>query len=311
MDTAVLISLVVPVFNEGRHIRSNLAAMLAAVDGIGLPVELVAVDDGSADDSIAQIEALQHSESRIELIALTRNFGKEAAIFAGLEHAQGDAVIVLDADLQHPPSLIPAMIQAWQEGAEVVEAVKRERGDASPLDALFAKSFYALYRRLSGFDIDGHSDFKLLDRSIVDVYLRLPERYRFFRGLVNWLGIESTRITFDVAQRAEGGSRWHRLALLRYAINNVTAFSTIPLAIVTWLGIVTLGIGFVLGVVTLWQKATGTAESGFTTINILVILMGGSIMTSLGIIGHYIGLIYHEVKARPIYIRKLPRRRDG
>lgn len=307
----MLISLVVPVYNEGPRVARHLEIMLAAAHSDDYELELLAVDDGSTDQSASEVERLAGTDERVRLLALTRNFGKEAAIYAGLEHAQGEAVIVLDADLQHPPSLIPQMIQAWRKGAQIVEAVKRERNDPSRVDGLFARAFYSLYRRLSGFDISGHSDFKLLDRQVVDIYLTLPERYRFFRGLINWTGISGQILHFDVEPRTDSPSRWSKLGLMRYAINNVTAFSTIPLALVTWLGCITLAFGVLVALITVVQKLTGNAEAGFTTVNILLILMGGSIMTSLGIMGHYIGKIYVEVKSRPIYICKLPERKDS
>ncbi|MBW5413093.1 glycosyltransferase family 2 protein [Pseudomonas sp. MAG002Y] len=305
----MLISLVVPAYNEGRQLIANLKQILAAAEPCGHDLELVVVDDGSRDDSAAQVAQLAIGDSRVRLVAFTRNFGKEAAVYAGLEHAQGEAVIVLDADLQHPPRLISQMVQEWEEGAQVVEAVKQKRNDASKLDAWLAKGFYSFYRKLSGFDIEGHSDFKLLDRQVVDLYLQLPERYRFFRGLVNWLGVDGAVIHFEVEPRAGEASRWNKVSLLRYALNNVTAFSALPLTIVTWLGCLTLAVGFALLVISLWQKITGSAEEGFTTVNVLLVLVGGSIMTSLGIIGHYVSKIYHEIKGRPIYIKKVPRRK--
>lgn len=303
----VLISLVVPIYNEGPRIIHNLERILSAAQSEQYELELLAIDDGSADESAAEVERLAINDPRVRLLSFTRNFGKEAAVYAGLDHAQGDAVIVLDADLQHPPALIPQMVAQWQAGFQLVEAVKRQRNDPSRLDSLFARAFYSLYRRFSGFDIGGHSDFKLLDRQVVDTYLELPERYRFFRGLVNWLGIESAMLYFDVDAR-EGVSRWSKFGLLRYALHNVTAFSTIPLAIVTWLGCFTLGFGVLLVALTLLQKLTGHAAVGFTTVNILLILIGGSIMTSLGIIGHYVGKIYFEIKSRPIYVCKPAKR---
>lgn len=303
----MLISVVVPVYNEGPRIVHNLERILAAAESDEYEIELLAVDDGSADSSSAEVQRLALTDPRVRLLSFTRNFGKEAAVLAGLEHSRGEAAVVLDSDLQHPPSLIPKMVALWQAGSPVVEAVKRKRNDPSRLDGLFARGFYSLYRRLSGFDIEGHSDFKLLDRQVIDIYLALPERYRFFRGLVNWLGMESEVLHFDVDAR-DGASRWSKFGLLRYALNNVTAFSTIPLAIVTWLGCLTLGFGVLMVAITLLQKLTGHAAVGFTTVNILLILIGGSIMTSLGIIGHYVGKIYFEIKSRPIYVCKPAKR---
>lgn len=296
-----MISLVVPAYNEATQIERNLLHILETMASVAHDCELIVVDDGSQDDSVSTVERAMEKDERIRLVPLTRNFGKEAAVFAGLEHARGDAAIVLDADLQHPPTLIPDMIALWEQGVMVVEAVKRTRTD-SRTSRWMAGLFYHLYRRLSGFDIEGHSDFKLLDRQVLDVYLQMPERYRFFRGLVNWLGVESRALYFDVPCRDVGGSRWRFIGLLRYAINNITAFSTIPLVLVTLMGSLAVALGLLLGGVTLYQKWIGTAAEGFTTLNILLLLLGGMIMISLGIIGHYVGRIYYELKGRPIYV---------
>ncbi|TFH86509.1 glycosyltransferase [Billgrantia azerbaijanica] len=302
-----MISLVVPVFNESARIEQNLLSILASMEGVNISCELIVVDDGSQDDSVQAIERAMQRDERIHLLEFTRNFGKEAAVYAGLEHASGSAVIVMDSDLQHPPDLIPEMIQAWKNGAMVVEGVKRDRGDRGR-SRLMAKLFYGMYRRFSGFDIEGHSDFKLLDRQVLDLYLQMPERYRFFRGLVNWLGVESHVLYFDVPEREAVGSRWQFVGLIRYAINNITAFSTIPLALVTFMGSLTVLFGFLLGAITLYQKWVGTAAEGFTTLNILLLILGGAIMISLGIIGHYVGHVYVELKSRPLYVVR-PRRK--
>lgn len=298
------ISVVVPVFNEGAAAVPNLEQILQLLRALETPFELIVVDDGSRDHSLAAIQELAADQPALRVLAFTRNFGKEAAIHAGLAHARGQCAVVMDSDLQHPPELIAPMLQAWREGYLVVEGVKRQRSDPSPIGRIMATTFYRLYRTLSGFDIEGHSDFKLLDRQVVAAYLDMPERYRFFRGLVNWLGIENHQIIFDVPPRASGQGRWPKLGLIAYAINNITAFSTVPLTIVTLLGIVTVGLGGILGAIALYQKLAGTAAAGFTTLNMLLLLMGGAIMISLGIIGHYVGRIYTEIKARPHYVLK-------
>jgi len=306
-----LISIVLPLYNEALSIVDNSAVLLRCVDGLDYDVELVLVDDGSSDNTFELVTRLAALDDRIKVVAFTRNFGKEAAIHAGLKACSGAAAVVMDADLQHPPSLVPVMIAHWEAGAKLVEAVKSSRNDASLSDAVFAKIFYAFYRQLSGFDISGHCDFKLLDRRLVDLYLSLPERYRFFRGLVNWTGVEGVKVGFDVAARSHGASRWNKLGLIRYALHNITSFSSSPLNFITFLGAGVVFMGVVLGVIALVQKVSGQAVDGFTTINLLVITIGGSIMVSLGIIGHYLGRIYDEIKRRPSYIERLPPKDEG
>jgi len=301
-----LVSIIIPLYNEALSIVDNSAILLQCVDELNYDVELVLVDDGSSDNTFELITQLAALDSRIKVVAFTRNFGKEAAIHAGLKACSGSAAVVMDADLQHPPSLVPEMIAHWESGAKLVEAVKSNRNDASLSDGVFAKLFYVFYRQLSGFDISGHSDFKLLDRQLVDLYLSLPERYRFFRGLVSWTGVESTKVQFDVAARSHGGSSWSKLRLIRYALHNITSFSSSPLNFITFLGTAVVFMGVILGGVALLHKISGQAVDGFTTINLLVITIGGSIMVSLGIIGHYLGRIYDEIKHRPFYIERLP-----
>lgn len=297
-----LISIVVPVFNEASIIRNNLFAILEAAKGEGYVLELVVVDDGSRDNTADEIHAAAKDDARIRPLVFTRNFGKEAAILAGVTEARGEAVIVIDADLQHPPGLVPKMVSLWKQGFPIVEAIKSDRGDEAMANGLSAKVFYWLFERFAGLDIRGHSDYKLLDRAVVQTYIALPEKHRFFRGLINWTGFASATIPFDVPPRESGESRWSKGKLLRYAINNITSFSSLPLRLVTWLGAFTLILGFIVGGISLTQKLDGKAVDGFTTVNLLIILIGGVLMLSLGIIGHYLSHLYDEIKARPSYI---------
>lgn len=300
-----LISLVVPVYNEASIIHANLNAILAAAAGDWYTLELIAVDDGSRDASASEIANAAAQDPRIRAVSFTRNFGKEAAILAGLTHANGDAVIVLDGDLQHPPQLIPKMLDLWRQGIYVIEAIKTDRGNEALHNGVLAHAFYSLFRRFSGLDLKGHSDFKLLDRIVVDAYLAFPERQRFFRGIIGWAQYPSAQIPFSVVERAGGGpSQWSKLKLLRYAIANITSFSSAPLKLVSYLGCITLAFGAVIGTISLIQKFEGKAIDGFTTINLLVIAIGGAILLSLGIIGHYIARLYDEIKARPPYLIK-------
>lgn len=299
------ISVVIPVYNEAEKLIDNITVINQHLSQYSS--EIILVNDGSSDQSVEKINQLCEQHPHIKKVLFSRNFGKEAAIHAGLQAATGAAIIVMDADLQHPPSLLEPMIKAWQQGELVVEAVKSFRNDATWLDRVLAKGFYRLYQTFSGLDIAGHSDFKLLDRKVLDTYLSLPEQHRFFRGIVHWLGFESQKIEFSVMDRSGGGSSWTRLRLAKYAINNITSFSTSPLQIITALGLLSIVFGFIMAALTLFQKASGVSVDGFTTVNLLIITIGGAIMTSLGIIGHYLGKIYEEIKARPLYVTQSPK----
>lgn len=297
-----MLSIIVPAYNEAATILGSLEAILLESDALDMPVELLLVDDGSRDTTAALVSSLAKADGRVRLLGFTRNFGKEAAIAAGLDHARGDVVIVMDADLQHPPELIPCMIERWRQGFAVVEAIKRTRGDTSLASNVSARLFYWLFKRFAGLDLAIQSDYKLLDRSVVERLRAMPERRRFFRGLVAWLGYPAATLPFDVPPRPGGETSWGRLRLMRYAIDNITGFSILPLALIAWIGALMLMVGLVTGGVALYQKFSGTALDGFTTVIILVILASGALMVSLGIVGIYLARIYEEIKGRPAYI---------
>ncbi len=304
--------LVVPVFNEAGLVERSLPEILQAARTAApqSEVRLLAIDDGSSDGTNQALARLRRAQPAIEFIAFTRNFGKEAAIHAGLRHAVealgAEVLVVIDADLQHPPALIAAMLERWREGHDVVEAVKRERGQESAMRRLAARSFYRLFTRISGLNLDEDTDFKLLDRRVAQALLGLGERARFFRGMVRWLGFRSARIEFDVAERAGGSTGWSLLALARYAWRNLTSFSSAPLGIVTALGGVGLGIGVLLGAKAIVDKLQGRALDGFSTVILLQIIFSSLILLALGIIGSYIARIYDELKARPHYVLRPP-----
>jgi glycosyltransferase involved in cell wall biosynthesis len=236
-------------------------------------------------------------------VRLSRRFGKELALTAGLERARGEGVLVMDADLQHPPALIPEMVRAWREERyDVVEAVKTRRGAEPVLARLGARLFYPLFRRLTGFDLEGASDFKLLDRRVLEAWSGMGERNVFFRGMSAWLGFRRKTVPFEVAPRAGGRSGWTPWRLLRLGVNGVTAFSTAPIHVITLVGLVFLAFAFGLGVQTLYNKLSGAAETGFTTVIVLVLMVGSLILISLGVIGLYVARIYEEVKGRPRYV---------
>jgi len=297
-----LISVVIPAYNEERIIGANLPIILETLFCESYDLELIVVDDGSKDTTAAILEDLAALDARIKPVIFTRNFGKEAAVLAGLAEARGAAAIVMDADLQHPPQIAREMIALWRKGIPLVEAVKAERGDANVADGLFAKGFYWAFRKLSGMDLNGHSDYKLLDRQVIDVYLALPERNRFFRGLIHWTGYTSAQIPFSVAERSGGASQWNKLKLLRYAIDNITSFTSFPLKVISALGFATLIVGVLLAALSVLQKFQGEAQDGFTTVIFLIAMIGGVILLSIGVVGHYLARIYDEVKRRPEYL---------
>lgn len=298
-----LVSVVIPTFNEGEAIEINLPSILSELASIeDTELELLVVDDGSVDDTADKVRRLCNEYPQLNLLCLNRNFGKESAVHAGLSHARGDAVVVMDSDLQHPPSLIANMVGLWKEGISVVEACKSSRGKESISSRFLAQGFYALFKMLTGFDITNKSDFKLLDREVVDAYCALPERKRFFRGMVPWLGFSSALIYFDVPQRQQGSTRWPRLKLIKFSLTALSSFTSTPLHLVSLLGALFLFISLVLGGIALYDKFTGSAVSGFTTVILLVLITGSLIMIALGQIGIYIEQIFDEVKQRPTYV---------
>ncbi len=297
------ISVVVPAFNEGVGIQQAIRTLCETCQALGRNYEIVVVDDGSRDDTFARTAEMVDAGMPVRAIKLSRNFGKEAALLAGLQNARGDAVITIDADLQHPPALIPDMVAAWEAGARIVHGVKRSRGDEPWLATVRAKIINALLTRLGGVDVENSSDFKLLDRAAVDVLVQqLPERKRFYRGLAGWIGFRQETLWFDVAPREHGESGWSLHSLLSLAITAMVSFSSLPLRIVGGLGLVTFVLALVVGADAVWSWTRGDAVSGFTTIIITLLLIGSFVMFSLGVIGEYIAKIYEEIKRRPSYI---------
>jgi glycosyltransferase involved in cell wall biosynthesis len=297
------LSVVMPVFREGVQLSAFLAVVRDSLSQCNLPYELVLVDDGSPDDTWRVIVGEAKSSQAIRALRLSRNFGKESALCAGLEHVRGDAVIVMDADGQHPPSLIPDMVRMWQNsGADIVEAIKRRRGRESLSSKLGAMLFYFILNKLSGFHFKGASDFKLMNRKAINAWLEMNERNVFFRGMTVWMGFTTVQIPFEVVPRSAGQSTWSVLKRLKLALVGITAFSSFPLHLVTFAGMVFLGLSVILGLETLYLKLTGQAVSGFATVILLELIIGSFLMISLGIIGEYMARIYEEVKGRPRYI---------
>lgn len=297
-----LLSIVLPAYNEEENIANTSKVLAELLEEQHIEYELVYVSDGSRDNTFSEIQKAAAGNPRIRGVEFSRNFGKEAAIFAGLELAVGNAAIVMDCDLQHPPQVIPRMWELWKNGAEVVEGIKESRGKESLAHRLSAGLFYKVMSGLIKMDMNASSDFKLLDRKVVDVLLTLPERNTFFRALSFWVGFRTESVYYEVQERQFGESKWSFISLMKYAVTNATSFSTLPLQLVTVMGVVSILFSIVLFVQTLIRYLSGTAVEGFTTVILLLLIIGGFLMLSLGIIGHYIARIYEEVKGRPKYI---------
>lgn len=296
------LSIVLPAYNEEQNIANTAAVLSKLLSENEIDYELIFISDGSKDRTYQEIQKASEENPRIKGAQFSRNFGKEAGIFAGLELSGGDAVIVMDCDLQHPPEVIPQMWKLWQEGAEIVEGIKSKRGRESIFYKLSAGLFYKIMSKLIKMDMNASSDFKLLDRKVVNVLLELPERNTFFRALTFWAGFRTTSIEYEVQERQFGTSKWSFLSLMKYAVANATSFSTFPLQLVTVMGVVSIFFSVIIAIQTLVKYLMGAAVEGFTTVILLILIIGGFIMLSLGVIGHYIARIYEEVKGRPKYI---------
>jgi len=300
---APFLSIVVPAHNEGEGIAATLQEIERVVAGCDVAHEIIVVDDGSRDGTYERVRAIATAGLPVKAIRFSRNFGKESALLAGLKAAAGQVVVTMDADLQHPPSLVPIMLERWRAGAKVVHAVKRERTHDAAVTRWRAALFNGLLTRLGGIDVRNASDFKLLDRVAVDaIVVRLPERRRFYRGLADWVGFEQAAVPFDVGVRDAGEGKWSLRALFDLATTAVVSFTAAPLRIVTVLGLLTLGFALLVAADTVRSRLAGSAVSGFATLEITLLLLGSFIMISLGIVGEYIAKIYDEIKARPHFI---------
>ena len=298
----MLLSIVLPAYNEEQNIPNTVKVLTGMLTENAIDYELVFVSDGSRDATFARIQKAAAENPKVRGAEFSRNFGKEAAIFAGLSLAAGDAVVVMDCDLQHPPEVVLEMWKLWRGGAEMVEGIKESRGSTNLAHKLSAGLFCKVMSRLIRMDMNASSDFKLLDRKVVDVLLGLPERNTFFRALSFWAGFRREYVSYQVQERQFGESKWSTLSLMKYAVTNATSFSTLPLQLVTVMGMISILFSVVLFIQTFVKYLSGTAVEGFTTVILLILVIGGFLMLSLGIIGHYIARIYEEVKGRPKYI---------
>ena len=305
-DPTSLVSVVIPAYDECDVIGAAILEVERALNVCSTDWEIIVVDDGSSDGTIDRIRRIVDQNTNVKAVRLSRNFGKEAAILAGLDVSSGHAVITIDADLQHPPTLIPEMVRRWRQGAKVVNAVKRNHDPSSPIANRGRAVFNTLLAFFGGLDLKNASDFKLLDRIVVDAIVHdIPERARFYRGLADWVGYEQATIQFDVEARAGGITKWSFVSLSKLAISALISFTVMPLRIVTFLGAATLVFGIIVGTDALISWRQGEAVSGFATIIITMCVIGSFIMLSLGIMGEYIGRIFEEAKRRPAYLVEL------
>ena len=296
-----MLSVILPVYNEESNIERAYEAIRDVLMPKDIAFELVFVNDGSKDNSFEVIRKLSEDVRDAKVIGLSfsRNFGKESAIFTGLSHATGDVCVVMDCDLQHPPETLIEMYEMWEQGFEIIEGVKRSRGKENLLYKGFAKLFYKLISKSTGIEMYRSSDFKMLDRKVVDEYVKLSERNIFFRALSSWLGYKSAVVEFDVQERFSGKTKWSIKSLVKYAIGSITSFTTAPMQLITLSGVVFLFFAVVLGIHSIVKWAMGHALEGFTTVILLLLITGSVIMISLGIIGYYLARIYEEIKGRP------------
>lgn len=297
------ISLVIPFYNEGDTVLDFFKQIFSVVDAIKqYNFEFVCVDDGSVDDTFANL--LKIKDARIKIIQLSRNFRKEAALTAGIDFAIGDAVIPIDADLQDPPELIAAMLQKWEEGVEVVLAKRKSRSTDSWLKRNSAKCFYKIHNHLADFKIpDNVGDFRLMDRVVVEALKKLPERQRFMKGLFAWVGFKSAVVEYDRQMRVSGKTKWNKWKLWNFALDGITSFSTLPLRIWSYLGVLFALIAFFYGSwIILRTLINGVDLPGYASLFVAILFIGGIQLVGIGVLGEYLGRIYQETKQRPIYV---------
>lgn len=294
-------SIVIPAYNEEGLINIMCDTLYKVLNN-KVKYDVIFVNDGSNDRTWEEINEASNKYTNVNGICFSKNFGKEAAVFAGLKYAKGDCIAVMDADLQHPPETLIKMYKLWQEGYEIIDGIKASRGKENILYKYCAKVFYKIISIATKVNMSTSSDFKLMDRKVVDIITGIEERHLFFRALSSWVGYKTTSVEFDVKEREIGKTKWTNKSLLNYAVKNITTFSTAPMQIVSFFGIAFFIFAIILGVHSLYKYFTGKALGGFTTVILLLLFIGSIIMISLGIIGYYIAKIYEETKKRPRYI---------
>jgi dolichol-phosphate mannosyltransferase len=296
-----LISVVAPAYDEAELIEPFVRRTLAALDGE--QVELVIVDDGSTDGTGEALDRLAAGEPRLRVVHLSRNFGHQAALTAGLEHARGEAVVMIDADLQDPPEVIPRMLAEWRRGIDVVYAVRTQRPGESRFKLQTAHWFYRLFDALSDVHLEPDAgDFRLVSRRALTALLAMPERSRFLRGMTAWVGYTQLGIPYERAARTAGETKFSLGRMLRFSIDAISSFSHAPLRLATYIGFLLAAVAFLAMPVIVVLRLAGAYQSGFATITLIVLLLGGIQLIAIGILGEYLGRIYDEVKHRPLYV---------
>ncbi len=303
-DDTFLLSVIVPVYNEQEVLGEFYRRLAEVLAGIEARAEVIFANDGSDDYSLVRLQELQAGDKRIAILDLSRNFGKEIAMTAGLDHARGDAVIIIDGDLQDPPELIPQMIEEWRHGFDVVYAQRRSRAGESALKKTTAALFYRLMQRISRVQIPVDTgDFRLLSRRAVDALAGLRERHRFMKGLFAWIGYPQKAIHYDRDPRHDGESKWSYLALWNLALEGITSFSTLPLKVATYLGMITALGAFLYGLfIILDTLFFGNPVAGYPSLLVVILFLGGIQLMALGVIGEYLGRMFDETKGRPLYL---------
>jgi polyisoprenyl-phosphate glycosyltransferase len=303
-----LLSVVAPVYNEQELVERFVRRACAAV--ADYTFELVLVNDGSTDATPELLDRMAAEDPRVRVVHLSRNFGHQAALTAGLEHAAGDVVAMIDADLQDPPELIPTMVSRWETGADVVYAVRREREGETAFKLATASWFYKLFDKLAQVDLEPNSgDFRLLDRRALDALLTMTERSRFLRGMTVWVGFTQTAVPYERDARHAGETKYTLRKMLRFSLDAIASFSHVPLQLATYVGLLSAGLAFVAIPVVVGLHFAGSYLPGFGSLTIAILLLGGIQLIALGVIGEYVGRIYDEVKHRPLYIVREERNR--
>jgi glycosyltransferase involved in cell wall biosynthesis len=308
--TPTLLSVVAPVYNEEELVEEFVARATAAV--ADFEFELILVNDGSADRTPELLDGIAASDPRVRIVHLSRNFGHQAALTAGLEHAIGDVVAMIDADLQDPPELIGDMIAQWSQGADVVYAVRKQREGETAFKLATASWFYKLFDKLAQVDLEPNSgDFRLLDRRALNALLAMTERSRFLRGMTVWVGFTQTAVSYQRDARHAGETKYTLRKMLRFSLDAIASFSHLPLQVATYAGMLSAGVAFIAIPVVIGLRIAGSYLPGFGSITIAILLLGGIQLIALGVIGEYVGRIYDEVKHRPLYIVREERNRPS